>query len=283
MKVHYISDLHVDFWVRETNPQSPKADVLIIAGDLGHYNHQDQAFLLKCKEVYKHIMFVRGNHDMYLISNRIKNKFLFDSMNRVNEMKRFCRENGIHYLDGNVISIDGYNFGGVGMSWDDSYYIKLASKDCPDYNPSKNEVNEFFKNTMNDAKLIYGGSDNFDVQTAYGGRYFESSFNQNEYFECEYKKLQNINDYDNIDIMVSHYIPIVPYEFSYSSYEDSSSSTFYMFDGYKDVERINPKYWIFGHMHSEYDFNYKDVNFLCNPLGYPGEYTFGKVREIELI
>ena len=83
MKVDYISDLHLDFWIRELNPQSPKfqkqidqyldmihakgGDVLIIAGDLGHYFQQDSAFLLACKELYRHVMLVRGNHDMYLI------------------------------------------------------------------------------------------------------------------------------------------------------------------------------------------------------------------------
>ena len=296
MKVDYISDLHLDFWIRELNPQSPKfqkqideyldmihakgGDVLIIAGDLGHYFQQDSAFLLACKELYRHVMLVRGNHDMYLIGNGQEKKYLKDSMNRVLEMKRFCRETeGLHYLDGDVICIDGYNFGGVGMSWDKTYYEKLNDEGVPD-----SVIQEFFNNTMNDSRLIFqDGKPNMKVPTAYGGSYFQSGFDPFDYFKKEYAKLQQINDYDNVDIMVTHYTPISPYDYvDNSKYEDEESSTFYMFNGHKDIERINAKYWIFGHMHNNYDFIDGDTNFLCNPLGYPGENTYSIVKTIEL-
>ena len=295
MKVDYISDVHVDFWCRDQNPESPKFkkqidtlinticpnkhDVLLIAGDLGHYNQQDQAVLLALKEYYKHIMLVRGNHDMYLVSGSMQKKYLYDSKNRYLEMKMWCKEqDGIHYLDGDIISIDGVTFGGVGMSWDKSYYDYLNRDDG--HIASKGEIREFFNNYMNDSRLILGGNPNVEVPTGYGDTYVKSSFDYEAYLQSEKQKLENIRDYDNIDIMVSHYTPVIPENYESTTYGLSSSSTFYMFNGYKDVERINPKYWIFGHMHSNHDFMYNDTRFLCNPLGYPGENSYNVIKTI---
>lgn len=295
MKIHYLSDTHLDFWIREQNPQSPKfqkqldeyidmlklkpADVLIIAGDLGHYYAQDRAFLLACTEIYRHVIIVRGNHDMYLVSGQQQKKYCKDSMNRVFELKAFCRDNGIHYMDGDIISIDGVTFGGVGMSWDKSYYSKLSGRV-----PSDNEVKEYFNNCMNDSRLIFmDGKNNGVSKTSYGEHYIKSSFDPFHYFQKEYDKLQRINDFDDVDVMVSHYVPVNPYEYTRDAYYDGqSSSTFYMFDGYADVSRINPKYWIFGHMHDTYDFVYDDTRFLCNPIGYPGENLYNEVKEFEV-
>lgn len=295
MKIHYLSDTHLDFWIREQNPQSPKfqkqldeyidmlklapVDVLIIAGDLGHYYAQDRAFLLACTEIYRHVILVRGNHDMYLVSGQQQKKYLKDSMNRVFELKAFCRNNGIHYMDGDIISIDGVTFGGVGMSWDKSYYSKLSGSV-----PSDNEVREFFNNTMNDSRLIFmDGKNNGVVETTHGDHYIKSGFDPFDYFKKEYDKLQRINDFDDVDVMVSHYVPVNPYDFGgLKRYKEDLSSTFYMFDGYADVQRINAKYWIFGHMHNNYNFVYDDTKFLCNPIGYPGENLYNTVKEFEI-
>lgn len=293
MKIDIISDLHLDFWCRETNPthrnfekqiddfilklgfKDSNSETLIIAGDLGHFNSQDQALLTKLKQIYTYIFLVRGNHDMYLISNSQKSKYLLDSKNRYLEMKRWCKENGIHYLDGNIVSVDGYNFAGCGMSWDSSYYNLLEKREA-----SRGEITEFFNNTMNDSRLIYAGSDNYKIPTAYGASYFKSSFDPFKYFEDEYNKLQRINDYDNIDIMISHYIPM--HSLIDPKYTDDLSSTFYCFDGHKDVQRINPKIWVFGHTHVGVDNTLENTRFICNPLGYPGERPFTIVQTIEI-
>ena len=284
LKVDYCSDVHLDFWCKEYNPQSPKfkrllknfienlgygksqSNVLIIAGDLGHYNQQDKAFLLELKKIYKYILLVRGNHDMYLVSSQ-KARYDLNSFNRINDMKVFCEENEIHYLDGQIINIDGFNFSGVGMSWDKYYYEKISQKTVSDY-----EIQRYFHNTMNDGRLIYGGSDNYDVPTAYGGSFYNSSFDTFKYFKDEYQKLSNIHDYNNIDVMISHYVPLVIEDMP-SRFKNSLATTFYMFDGYSDIERINPQYWVFGHTHMQYDFIYPKTNtrFLCNPIGYPQE------------
>ena len=294
MKVDFISDVHLDFWIRELNPQNRKmdsqintfistilpnrsnaGDVLIIAGDLGHYFSQDSKFLLALKEIYKHIILVAGNHDLYLISTAQENKYLHDSNNRILEMKRFCKENDIHYLDGNTIVIDGYKFAGCGMSWDETHYFSMIE------NATRSDVTELFNEVMNDSRLIFGGKPNYRQTGMYGGYKFVSSFNPYEYFKKELSKLDKIDENDLIDVMVTHYAPHKPIGMR-EKYEFSLSSTFYYFDGGELINRLKPKFWIFGHTHDNYDYTYKNTHFKCNPLGYPGENTYNVIKSFEI-
>lgn len=286
MNIHFISDIHIDFWVKEKNPQKQikmdsqidtlikymymedTADVLVIPGDLGHYYTQDTRFLSKCKEIYKHIILVRGNHDMYLVGKSNKDRYELDSFKRVEHLKDWCKsQDGIHYLDGDIVEIEGVKFGGVGMSWDTSYASKIARG----YNEM--DILSKFKKVMNDAKLITKGKRN-----SYYGSYHE--FDPYSYFKEEYAKLQLMRDYDDIDVMVSHYGPVVP-ENMPIQYRNITS-TFYYFDGLKDIQRISPKYWLFGHTHDRYDFMVEDTRLMCNPLGYPGEMSGNFIQEIEI-
>ena len=285
MKIHYMSDLHVDHFIFDTSNSTkinrqideyfkitridkiPEDEryMFIIPGDLSNSNTVAKAFLLRLKELFRYILLVPGNHDLYLCSKSQASKYKFDSFNRIKEMKEFCTVNNIYYLDGNIIEIDGKKFGGLGMFWDKSYYNYLEKREASD-----NEVLNFYDNYMNDSKFIMQGFESYKIPTTYGGNYLKTSFNAIEFFEKEYKKLLDFNDFDNIDVMITHYVPTIPHGIR-TKYALERGTTFYMFDGEKDIERITPKFWLFGHMHDKFDFIHKDVRFLCNPNGYPGE------------
>ena len=76
MKIDILSDLHFDnyFYNKYSKDDVIKfysqiidfkncGDVLVIAGDLGHNNHQNIKILKILKEFYKNIVCVLGNHD----------------------------------------------------------------------------------------------------------------------------------------------------------------------------------------------------------------------------
>jgi len=273
MKISYISDIHLDFWIKENGNKIDKfkrcldnfikkydfnlySNILIIAGDLGHHFYQDTRLLLALKEYNDEIVIVSGNHDYYLINNKIRNKHDFSSFKRIEEMKDFCKNNSIHYLDGDIININGVKIGGLGMSWDKSYYEFMEQSEATD-----SEVYQLYTEVMNDAHLIL---DNREP-----GQLFDPF----DHFAQEYKKLQKIN---NVDIMVTHYSPIVPD--SLPPQFNNKISTFYYFNGLNDIKRIKPKYWIFGHTHDYYDFNKEGTRFLCNPLGYPMEVLYPSLK-----
>lgn len=282
MFVHHLSDIHLDFYVKEKIPGTKmnrqihellkfsgilnipenKRDVFIIPGDLGHYNIQNIEFLKVLKSMFKYVIFTPGNHDLYLISNNQKEKYQYNSHNRLSEMKEWCYENDIIYLDGQIIDIEGYKFSGCSMFWDKSYYEFLENKRVSD-----TVVLGYYKDTMNDCNFILGGEDVYNIPLAYGAKYKKISFDPFEYFKNEYDKLQNI---DNVDVLVSHYGPVPPPNMPLG-YCNSLTTSFYYFDGVNDINRIQPKYWVFGHTHKKYEFKINNTNMLCNPFGYPNE------------
>lgn len=284
MKIDYISDLHLDFWISKFNPANSNTlgqiesyiemiglkggEVLLIAGDLGHYFGQDALFLEMVKEMYEHVMIVPGNHDMYLVSSSKQKKYKWNSMNRILEMKEWCKKIGVDYLDGQTVEINGIKFAGCGMSWDKSFYERVEQRLVEDM-----EVHQFYNNIMNDSRLIFSGNET--KQTTHRGT---TKFNPFKFFEQEMEKLRGI---ESADVMLSHYPPIIPYQAG-NRYARDPISTFFMFYGDPEVERIKPKVWVFGHMHSHYDLEKLGTRFLCNPLGYPGENTYTQVKSFEL-
>jgi len=280
LDIDYISDIHLDFWMNSFNPQQPKfkkqieyfienilipktKEVLVLAGDQGHYILQDYFLLEKLKNYYKYIILVPGNHDYYLIG-RNKSRFKYKSEDRLFKTIERCTElENIHYLTGKTIEIKGFKIGGLGMWHDESYADK--------YYPEKNIYNEWC-NIMNDSKLILNG-----YAQKIGYNVSKPSFDYREKFKTEYKKLQTI---EQVDLMITHYGPKIPDVLS-EKYKDVST-TFYYFDGLKDLNRIKPQYWIHGHIHNSYSELYNNTEILCNPLGYPSENTYNEIKTITL-
>lgn len=286
--VDFISDIHADFWIKELNPQSPKfkkqlehfitevlvpkgSEILILAGDQGHYYQQDIEVLKALKEYYKHICIVPGNHDLYLLSKSSQDKYFKNSRNRVREMKAFCQTiEGLHYLDGEVVNCDGIDIGGVGMWFDYSF-----ARDRLELSDST--IRAAWEKDMNDSRYIFGGSDNYIVPTAYGGSFKVSSFNDRDYLMMNLRKLKQIK---SCDIMVSHYSPKVREDFPEKW--NNVFATFYHFDGKSEIDRIKPKFWVHGHIHAQVDEMYNDTRILCNPLGYPKENSYTEIKTIQL-
>jgi Icc-related predicted phosphoesterase len=289
MKIDYISDIHLDFHCTELNGQAPKFkkqldkfvdtikpnhhDVLIIAGDLGHYYSQDSKFLLKMKEFYKDVIVVPGNHDMYLVSKSIRSKYQYNSWNRILEMKKFCADNDIIYLDGNTKVINGVSFAGGGMAWDGSYGKKIE-EDCTD-----EELLGHWELVMNDSRMMFAnGKDNIRVPLAYSGYYTEPSFKPYEFFDSQKRKFDRIQ---NADVVVTHYGPKTPDDMR-EEYVDDLTTSFYYFDGEEYIDKLKPTKWIYGHSHIQVDEMHKGCNMLCNALGYPGENTYAEIKTFEI-
>lgn len=290
MKIDYISDLHIDFYINETsnleklnkqldnlilnilNNDLTNRDVLIIAGDLGHYFSMDSRFVKKMKEIYNDVLIVPGNHDLYLVSHSQESKYQRESLNRMREMKYFCKDNGIHYLDGQTVNIRGINFAGLGMTWDMSYARTLYD------DVSVGEVLGHWENVMNDAnKMFSKGIRNMRIPTAYGASYKQTSFKPLDYFDDQYTKLLNILD---ADVMITHYGPKIP-DCLPKKYKNMTT-TFYFFDGLDIIDKIKPKYWVYGHTHRIIDETHNGCRLLCNPYGYPGEVVRQGIRSFEI-
>lgn len=280
--VDFISDVHLDFWVKETNASKklerlvgefihnilkPKGDnIIVLAGDTGHYFTQDSELLRQLNAIYKHVVVVTGNHDLYLVSNNQQSKYHKHSYERVEEMKTFCKQEGIHYLEGDSVDLDGITIGGTGMWYNLEGDSRLAQW---------NEV-------MNDSNLIMEGADPIRFQYGYGSYHKSSQWDTQAHYNKEVENLKGLID-KNVDILVTHILPVIlPEEKMVSHYRGDKNNIFYMSDNMDTVKAINPEVTIFGHTHENYDLDIEGQWFVCNPLGYKGEKTENTIQQITI-
>jgi len=268
--IDFLSDLHLDFYFSKNNrikdediyrlfnPIITKdnrdvGEVLIVAGDIGHYNWQNIRVLKYLKEhYYKYIICVLGNHDYYLIDHESKLQFK-DSFERVNNMRKLInQESDMYCLDGDIIEINGVKFGGCDSWYNNGYLLRQY----PTQNFSRDNINEMWKSFMNDSNYMFG-VENFD-----------------DIWELEKTKIEKV--YKECDVMITHINPSCKDEHININFQNNPSNVFFSFEGEEYRKKGNMKYWIFGHTHEELDFIEHGVTCYCNPLGYPNESGYGK-------
>ena len=255
MQIDIISDIHLDFWLKRGSEKeilnfikniikpNIESEVLIIAGDLGHYNNQNLKLLNFLTNFYKKIFIVFGNHDLYLVSRKQRDKYKL-SINRLKELITNLPDNVI-FLDGFEYDYKGIKFAGSGL-W---YEIK--------------DINLWLKK-MNDAIYI-NENKIFNIDVDSYGKKIIYKFNPLNFYEKEMQKLKKIS---NPDIMISHIAPYL-----------NKKEDFYYFNGENEIKRINPKYWIFGHIHYKEKIDFHNTKLICNPLGYKNKnFTLEKIK-----
>lgn len=200
MKVDYISDLHLDFHVRVNSNQkkyeentynflqgllpSNKGEILIIAGDISHYNRQSYMALKYFSEQYDHVFFVTGNHDYYLISGEQEKKYKKNSMNR--EMELVGMIAGLMNVT-MLYDFQVYEYKGVKISGSTSWYPLTEFKD-----------RQFFNSQSNDSRLIR----KMDIGN------------------LNYIQTEKYDEMDDVDILVTH-VPSIEID-SHKKYGSSS-------------------------------------------------------------
>lgn len=273
MKISILSDLHLDShlpvfnlteaMVRELFDPIFKtpADVLVIAGDLGHYNDQTFLVIKMLREIYfKHIVCVLGNHDYYLSNRMMMDDFNENSFERVNAMRAELNSiDGVHCLNGNVVEIEGIRFGGCDSWYDGQYWLQILN---PHYVKAMFHVRELWKFAMPDSKTIKGIK-RFD-----------------EIWEIEKPKIEAV--YQQCDVMITHVMPSIDPRHVDENYRHEDTTSYFTFDGEKYVKNTSSKVWIYGHTHTPNDFEWHGVRLICNQLGYPGEIKDVREKRIEM-
>lgn len=276
LTISILSDLHLDMHFKSYRQTTGEikfffdpifmpggikpADVLVIAGDLGHYNSHNLWIIEFLKEHYfKHIVCVLGNHDYYLLNRLQQLDYDTNSFKRVEEMREQLNAiEGIHCLNGNVVEIEGVCFGGCDSWYDGQYGMWLY-----DQKGTKGDwMQRLWTMSMNDARLIYGIK-RFD-----------------EIWEIEKPKIEAV--YQACDVMITHVSPSIDPEHIDKRYRNDKETGFFSFDGEKYVKNTSAKVWIYGHTHTPNDFEWHGVRLICNQLGYPGENMNLCEKRIEL-
>lgn len=264
MNISYINDLHIDHWVK-WNPSQEKykvrvqkfiqdlidrsnienKEVMIIAGDISHFNFINKWVLEVFNEQFEKTLVVSGNHDYYLISKSQKRKYKNSSMYRAIEMSEIVEDlNNVVYFHSvygtGAFSYKGKVFAGVTMT-------SL---------PETDEEKSFYQNIMNDSKYITSSPESY-----------------NSFDMTVYKYLKDLN----IDVFISHY-PLVR-TYSHNKHLNDGSLGSYLCRVDEHIAPIN----FFGHVHEEDQlYEVAGTKHYTNALGYPMEKLGTIIRQIEI-
>ena len=115
MKIQALSDWHNEKDGDFTIP-STAADVIVLAGDIGHGMEAVEWASHEANRLNKPVIFVPGNHEYDGHDTEILQK----------EMRNFCRETGVHYLDNDEVIIDGIRFLGSTL-WTDFMVYQIGN------------------------------------------------------------------------------------------------------------------------------------------------------------
>jgi len=265
MKFYLASDLHLDFVCNPGKSPSKlykfldkyftESGNLILAGDISHYPSQ---ILQACKHLSKRytIFIVLGNHEFYNISKNMKQKYK-ETYSKFNYIKEILEPlDNVHFLDGDVITINNIKIGGCTSWYDGSFFYSMN-------NMYSTNIDALWKMSSNDANRIPGIKSLYDI------------------WKIEQLKIKKAIE-QRPDIMITHVCPVLDGVAFSDKYKTDKTNAFYCFDGLNMIQEYKPKFWVHGHIHDTKSFDIDFTTILRNPLGYPGENKNFKVPYFEV-
>jgi len=257
MKIHLISDIHLEFG----DLTLPGGEVLILAGDacesrtLNNYKYDPHGILTKnsrgerldraarffweeCAK-YQHVIYVMGNHEHY-------HGKTWKTWNEINQEI----PNNVHLLEQEKFQLDGVVF--------------LGSTLWTDLNRGDPLCAHTLSSMMNDYRLITHSSNG-----TYGRlRPRDTADIHQQTLDWMQKELASHSS-DKV-VVVTHHAP------SYQSISEKYRDDKHMNGGYASdlsefiLDHPQIKIWCHGHTHTRFDYQVGDVRVLCNPRGYQG-------------
>lgn len=268
MKIAIASDLHLEFADITLN-NTENADVLILAGDImiaqDLHDHSEESlvvppgvlhkpsraqisvvqyrkFLKNVSEQFKNVVYVPGNHELY------HGKFHAG----LGYLRTECQNYpNIHFMAQASQVIDGINFIGctlwTNMNNHDPVTMYTVQQNMTDYRIIREDMENYRRINAQDTIARHRRHLDF-INVTYANS-------------------------NNPCVVVTHHAP------SKLSIDKRYADDFYMNGGYCtdlydfiDI-RKKIKLWIHGHMHSVSDYVIGSTRVVCNPRGYPGEYS----------
>jgi predicted phosphohydrolase len=234
MEIQIASDLHIEF-KNDNIPDpldyiTPKASILILAGDIGTFYKYDQllGFLEKLCPLFDTVFYVLGNHEYYMQKDSTPMTIGCITKNK-NELE--SKISNLYILDRSSVRIGNYCIVGCTL-WSDAkieipkFIVKIYGMD------KKNYLSRFQSDTMYIQKMI---------------------------------KYCNENDLKLI--VVTHYVPsfdVIPKNYLNYKFESLYCSDLNYMINENDIHT-----WICGHVHYNFDTLVNGTRILSNQKGKP--------------
>ena len=321
MKIGILSDIHELSWIFKLQNQTKREtaleylikdiilkdaeemDLLIIAGDIGESPSRIINFLRAMKKYsnIEKILFSAGNHEHYssfkinklydypiryssnpekpledpqsMIRDRELEEIFYiyenDGIKKVNLLIDYINENidgVIATNNGETLDIDGIKIAGTSGWYDGKSF----------YEKHKNSFGTMpFESNFIQRKIEKVYEKNLDRKYA-----SEKPFdNWNNYYK---EIIENMET--DLDIIITHPIPMIETMAFDEEYKFSDQNAFFSFDGIEMIKEKRPKYWIHGHSHNKRIWDVYDTTVIRAPLGHMTEWDErGRINNLTYI
>ncbi|QGZ31154.1 metallophosphoesterase [Stutzerimonas stutzeri] len=233
MKIHILSDLHVEF--RQFTPEvPPETDVVVLAGDI---TTRGRAGFWAAANFSHPTVLIGGNHDSYQTSLQRAHRL----------MSRDCAEH-VHFLENDIFECKGVRFLGC-TAWTDfkstgnqPLAMLQAQSQMNDYKMIRFEP-KFRRLHPNDTRSL-------------------AEYSRSWLFEEAQKP------FPGKTVIITHTPPLISLlpEVSEPDHLDAAYA-----NNWPEFLDLNIDLWIFGHTHHPVDRRIGGIRFISNPRGYPGE------------
>ena len=232
MKIHVLSDLHIEFG--DFKVPDVGADLIVLAGDT-HLGIAGLRWVLD-QGIKVPVVYVLGNHEFY------RNKF----PGLIDEMKKEAQGTNVCVLENDVFELRGYRVFGctlwtdMALLGDPGVAMAVAGDRMNDYLQIRNS-------------RTYGRLRPIDT-VAWHKRSV-----------AKLRAFLQAGDPDR-SIVVTHSCPAIksiPERFWKSAIAPAFASDM---DGV--IQQYQPRLWIHGHTHDSFDYRIGKTRILCNPRGY---------------
>lgn len=284
MRIAVTSDIHLEFGHWEPiNPDN--ADVLILSGDILVANEIEKAlgdphrildskghafmdFLVSCKQNYREVIYIMGNHEHYHGDYAVSSKIL----------SKVCGDCGVHFLDKGHVKIGDITFIGgtlwTDMNKEDPHTLYAIKNYMNDYRIIKNSAKAVSYSTN-----IYATKEDgeYDYSTVVSKKFHQrpATFCPEDSVEDHKAMLEYIHKVVSESptekfVVVGHHAPSK--QSTKPQYEnDTMVNGAYSSDLSEFIlDHPQIKVWTHGHTHHTFDYMIGSTRIVCNPRGYVG-------------
>ncbi|KQP80313.1 metallophosphoesterase [Methylobacterium sp. Leaf117] len=248
MRCWILSDLHREVGTPWNPVAIPRADVAVVAGDVGQGLVDTIGWLSATIRPHMRVVLVAGNHEFY------RRAFLEE----LPLGREAARLQGVDFLEDGTVDIDGVAFFGCTL-W-------------TDYRADGDELMrssmEDARRGMNDHRLIAWTRKpewkRFRPEEAYGLHRASTAF-----LARALSDPSAATHAARAKVVVTHHAPsmrsIAP------AFEGKSLNPCYVSRLEGLIETCRPNLWVHGHTHTSFDYRIGDTRVVCNPKGYGTE------------
>uniref|UniRef100_A0A6C0AE87 Calcineurin-like phosphoesterase domain-containing protein n=1 Tax=viral metagenome TaxID=1070528 RepID=A0A6C0AE87_9ZZZZ len=245
MSFQVYSDLHLEHYRGKIPEIEPKADYLILAGDIATPSTMKilEKFLKYCSTKWQKVFYICGNHEFYGGEDIIKLK---------EDYRTLCSNfSNVHFLDNEYIIVDGIAiYGFIGWTPLDKFIIRDGYDVLCDFDNIKIE-----KKYMTPKMMV------------------DMSKSDLELFKTFIDKVNNEEIICDSVLIISHFPPIRDGT-SAPEYTGNELQAYFSWENMMKICGISCKKiktHVSGHTHWSYDFMIEGIRYISNQMGYPKE------------